>query len=135
MYQICKRFELLSTALYSWKLHKLPKKGRVHHTYLRVCIEEKILHEGSFVVQASFRFVISIQEAFSIGMFELHHVLLIREVLLSRGRSARRISKRGVCKFFLVIEAIRELAIAAKSIVLPHDSDFCWLWRLTIDLL
>jgi len=62
---------------------ELPKNGLVHHTYLRICIDELILHESSFVVKANFRFVISIQEAFSIGILELHHALLIWEVLLS----------------------------------------------------
>jgi len=99
-----------------------------HQTYLGICIDELILHESSFVVESHFGLKVIVYEAFSIGIFILHQILLVWEVLLSCERRARRGPERGGRIAFLAVEAILELAIIAKSIVLPHGGQFFWLW-------
>jgi len=94
-----------------------------HDTYLRAGADELVLHGSSVIVETNFGLEITMQKAFSIGIIEMHPVLLVRKVLLPSNALARWSSKRGRWEAILVVEAIREVAIAAKSIILPHEGD------------
>jgi hypothetical protein len=102
-------------------------KVEFRDTYQGICVDKLVLHESSFIVEADFRLKFSVREVFSTGIIKLHHVLLICKVLLSSKTLARWSSERRRWEVFLIVEAIREVAIVAKSITLPHDSGFLYV--------
>jgi hypothetical protein len=108
---------------------------RLSGTYLGVCIDELILYDGSFAVEATPRLQIIVQGAFSIAIFNLQHVSLSWAVTSPYVTLSWRSSKRRGRGVFWINEAIRELAIAAKSIISPHYGGFCWMGSTMIGLL
>lgn len=102
-------------------LHSCNNGIAFHNTDLRVGVDELVLHECPFVVKTNFGLEFIFQKAFSVGIVEMHPILRVCKELLSWGRWS---SKRRCREVLLVVEAIWEVAIAAISIILPHDGEF-----------